>query len=179
MNTKYAIIAALAVVGLLTGCGTKESDFGRFAAYVYAYDNEAALRGAKTDLDGMIVRFQTSKDLELEKNLDSRPDESTLAYCVRGGWDGWAKAIVVIPSQWNSLVITDYYREVVLFHELGHCVNNMSHANDMPRIMNPYLNTGVSRASGGPDGGRVLGVIDYQASRGAFLDRHFQAADRR
>lgn len=75
---------------------------------------------------------------EVTANFVDKIDDNTIGYCQ-------GTAIVIDKTKWESL--TETKREILMFHELGHCLllkhhNESLHSNYEPvSIMYPYLLT--------------------------------------
>lgn len=113
----------------------------RALKFTKMFDEEAAKRGSKA----------TSKhtDFFIVKEFSYEPEDPvTIAYCVSDN------TVEVLESYWNS--VSDTGKEVVTFHELGHCALNRDH-DSCPSVMCPFM----------------IGAGFYQQNRTALLDRLF------
>ncbi len=111
-----AIISLL----LLTGCG-KSPEFGEFTPYVDSYVNEASKRGFDLSLSGVTISF------------GEMPSMAAVGKCLL---KDSIRAITLREEWWNTADAE--HREVVLYHELGHCVRWLLHRDDVLNIMNTY-----------------------------------------
>lgn len=114
------MIKKILIIGLLVlliGCSKDEEILvePEFLAYLAEFEAEAQLR---------------SKDLgETMETLSVRfvdIDSDAAGQCIT--YTNGERVIEINRTSWNSLA--DSGRELLLFHELGHCVLNRGHLND-------------------------------------------------
>jgi len=106
----------------LTSCGVESLNSKTdFLPYIASFQIEAASRGIATHVNSLIVRYG--------ENMKS----TTAATCTYG--DGGL--IEVNPRVWSDL--SDITREILLFHELGHCILYKDHDDSQLGIMNKIL----------------------------------------
>lgn len=130
------------MAGLLTGCGERIHVRG-FEEYVYRFEDEARQRGVFNIIPANLTIY-----------FDENMKDYVEADC---NTEGDYPMIRVHGSKWVQK--PDLIKEVILFHELGHCLLHRGHvfspANSS--IMYPY----------------VLPLDTYEAHRSYFLDELF------
>lgn len=87
-----------------------------FWSYFADFEEEAALRGKTVDL----------RAAGIESAIEEIPDEGVAGQCSYGYVQG--KRIVIDEEFWNRSGRN--WREMVLFHELGHCYLERAHRED-------------------------------------------------
>lgn len=97
----------------LTGCGQVTSD-AQFEKHKESFQREAAARDEDVSLEGVTIVF------------DETLPEPHYAGC-------YGKEIRVRPSYWESA--TESARELLIFHELGHCALGLEHSFNPWSIM--------------------------------------------
>ena len=117
VNLKSKFLGIVYIIAGLSGCQDKELLYSappELNAYVQIFLEEAAHRGKHIDLyaEGLVVNFGT---LSRGKAGRCRPND-------------FPKQITIDSSQWEKLDAPQ--REVLVFHELGHCILNRDHNND-------------------------------------------------
>lgn len=120
----YFLAVCLALVSL--GCGSNRVDFGPFGEYEAKFYEAGATAGFQVQIENLTMGW------------------GTLTYPVIGECTPGSH-VVVDPSDWAKL--DDDQKEVLIFHELGHCVLTQGHrAGVIPdgsgcpaSIMSPYL----------------------------------------
>lgn len=113
---------------LLVGCGTGvrggKAEQGEFKAYVESFETVALEKGR--DLRGIsytvAIHFGETKENEFAVCHISEMGE---------------KEIVVNEEKWG--IIEETKKEMVVYHELGHCILKRAHREDVKSLMNPYL----------------------------------------
>ena len=152
--TESSFLAVLGLVGMfaLTGCGTNVPD--DVSGYVDSFIHEAELRGHDFSdaRRGLIVEFT---DLPDNKGGSSKSSFFT-------------NLIKLDPFIWKQM--NDRQREMLVFHELGHCVLGRKHKNETLLL--------GECASIMKEGGENTCVADiYSESwRSYYIDELFDAA---
>lgn len=100
---------------------------GVFKPYVSLFEEQAHKYGVDIDLKYIVIRFNhlQSKD----------PKLVLLATCYLS--NGFTPSIDVNPETWDMLSLVQ--RQILMFHELGHCILHKGHRIDKLSIMNPTL----------------------------------------
>lgn len=146
------IAAALAGSTLTTGCGRSEYSVGEFQAYVKRFEDESARRGQRVVVNDLIVRWG---DLPEDKNGNCRISS-------------FATPVITINQRvWPRL--DEPRRELLLFHELGHCVLKREHDD----------RTILQRGRNLPDSVMHTYLLDsnvYQENREHYLDELFSSS---
>ena len=143
---------------LLTGCGLEQPPqphdlnkvvlLNSFSGYLNIFIDQADQHGVALDISALIIRFH---------DLVSTDKEIVLGMCTFQ--QGSAPSIMIDPTHWKDLSMVG--RELLLFHELGHCLLKRDHtANDVVSIMNPF---GIS-------------VIEYSMNEEGFLSELFDSS---
>ncbi len=151
ISMKYALLALLMVY---TGCGRSLEHLGEFQGYAQRYQDAANARGKSASFDNITVGF------------GSIPDDDGSGWVI-GICNFWTRGDVIVrgevtldPRYWATA--SPENREIVLFHEFGHCVNGLDHDDSEPLIMNTYMD--------------MLTGTMYGARRDFYLDKHFAKA---
>jgi hypothetical protein len=145
--------AYLAFIWSLVGCGIQEQEqrpeFNRvlkvdgFEHYVNLFQEQAADLGQDIQVSDLVIRF---------KHIPIEDEKVTLGVCWRGG--NHSPTIDIDPEHWKGMSMVQ--RELLMFHEMGHCVLRRSHVEDYVSIMNPYL---ISRTEFIKDEDRLLAEL--------------------
>lgn len=106
----------LLVLLAIMGCGKR--DTGPFEPYVAAFEAEAARFGKPVTVGAIKIEFSEEVDEHGYCEIHLLHTRIT----VKGSW--WERA-------------NEDQRELLMFHELGHCVLLKTHTRE-PGIMNPY-----------------------------------------
>lgn len=85
--------------------------------YFQRFEDQAAARGFSVDLN----------DLELTGSLEDLPGENVGGQCT---WHSHHPNHITIDEPLFGQ-LSDLYREFIIFHELGHCVLNRDHREDV------------------------------------------------
>jgi hypothetical protein len=94
---------------------------GDFGGYVELFEKEAERFGRPIRVTNLVV----SISYELPQRVLGRCTYSN------------PRLIEINGNHWPDL--TDEYRELLMFHELGHCVLDLHHVQDRVDIMNPAV----------------------------------------
>lgn len=121
---------------LLTACGHAEIDL-ELAPYWQEFVYQAQLRG---------VEITDSPDIIFVEKFE---EPGRLGVCT------WAGNIEISRAWWKTLGSS--YREITIFHELGHCALGKGHSDSPDSIMYPYV--GVQKG--------------YEKNREFYLDELF------
>lgn len=125
----------LAFMLFLVGCGIEENqrpEYNRvlqvegFEHYVNLFQEQAAELGQDIQVSDLVIRF---------KHIPVEEDKTVLGRCWRGG--NASPTIDVDPEHWKTMSMVQ--RELLMFHEMGHCLLRRDHVEDFKSIMNPYL----------------------------------------
>jgi len=122
---------------LLSACGTQEPERSRsangvvavssFKSYLNIFLDQASQRGVYVDVDSLIVDFS---------DIHITDKENVLGVCYLS--PGSPPVVNIDRVHWRSLGLVE--RQLLLFHELGHCLLHRDHVEDSTiSIMNPYL----------------------------------------
>jgi len=117
---KFVLILAL----FLVGCGKRET--GPFESYVQAF--EAAAIEYKNPQNVLSLSIKFSTDIKTSEN--AKCNREFLA----------TPEILVNETKWVTM--TEEQREILIFHELGHCIMGKSHADEEFAVMNTELPSG-------------------------------------
>jgi hypothetical protein len=118
----------LAFMLILAGCGQSNVD-GRIEPYFQRFQQAAQSVGSGIDISNISAKFY---DLSQEIT-DS---ENTIAICHKVFLSN--PVILVNNNPDNFSNSTDSYKELLIFHELGHCALNRDHDNAIrPDKMGP------------------------------------------
>lgn len=135
MKRTLSLIALLA----LSACGRAPTiDHGPFQSYIDAYENEANERGKSYNYDNLTIQYGP---------LDS----NRLGLCMKRGNEG------TITVKYDFDQYNEYTKEVIIYHELGHCISDLVHYSKVPAIMN----------------GAVLDGYYFNEHRKELFDLHF------
>ncbi len=118
MHFKLILISLLVV-----SCNKELSSNIEFIPYVKVFLAEASSRGIASDTDGITMEFS-----DLPGLVVGRCTSSSL--------------VQIDPWYWNDF--DDETREIVIFHELGHCILEQDHNNVRHGIMNTGLMWGYT-----------------------------------
>lgn len=129
---------------LLTGCGHERvvSIEPVYQIYVDTFIAEAAKRGRTIIIDDLII--QTVPKL----------DGYTFGMCEVATW--FTPTISVSKKLWD--IHYEPQREILILHELGHCILGYDHYDEKAAIMNSDLGL----------------VVGYLLTRTDFLDRYYK-----
>ena len=136
------ILLFLSLSLLFVGCGTAHVEVlsvdSQFKPYLNEFEGMSKVEGTQITTKNLIIQMVPSID-----------DTLTVGYCETA--DGQTPKIVVSQAWWTNL--SDYEKEMLMFHELGHCLLNRNHRAtaylNMPySVMTPMLfNTSVYQAN--------------------------------
>jgi hypothetical protein len=125
----------LLITLLLVGCGIEEKqrpEYNRvlsvdgFEHYVNLFQEQASELGQNIRVSDLVIRF---------KYIPIEGDKTVLGRCWRGG--DTSPTIDIDPEHWKTMSMVA--RELLMFHEMGHCILRRDHVEDFTSIMNPYL----------------------------------------
>jgi hypothetical protein len=120
MKIFYTISKQILFMSLLSACGEAPYIEPEVKPYVDRFVAEAQLRGVVLDVSGLTVRFVDQLVLT-NKGFQ-------FGYCEDG-------TVTIVKPYF--LAQLDVNREVVLFHELGHCVLNRTHVDGLTQLSIP------------------------------------------
>lgn len=144
------LIALLSLFFFINCAGMhKKYDTAIFEDYVTRFEDYSELYGTKrvvvTDL---IIEFGDLKD-------------TFVGLC--GKFEGESPRITVDSEWWNSSTTNDAQREILMFHELGHCILDRDHNDNV--LPNGKQESIMYY--------RVINSNDYVTSRGYYLKELF------
>lgn len=132
---------------LLAGCG-KERKLGIAERYVLAFESASVGAGHPVKVDNLVVEFT--------------PTGHNFATCEERMFH--TPKIIITQSHWN--VASETQREIILFHELGHCVLGRNHFD-------------LIKADGSPSSlmhSKAVLAHTYQRDRGSYVHELFHAS---
>jgi hypothetical protein len=97
-----------------------------FEHYVNLFQEQAADLGQTIEVSDLVIRF---------KHIPIEDKKVVLGICWRGG--NHVPTIDIDPEHWKGMSMVE--RELLMFHEMGHCLLRRDHVEDYTSIMNPYL----------------------------------------
>lgn len=133
---------------VFSGCGRAVRNTGAFEAQVQRFEADAAQFGNPVSINNIQIKFGNLSD-------------STLGLCTLG-LD--SPIITIDEKKWTNLNETQ--KELVFYHELGHCVLKKAH-NDA-RLNNPGGRLMESIMNSHP-----LDLVDYVQFRSDYLTQLF------
>ena len=145
------ILSASAAALLLSACGKATLELGNFAPYVQKFEDESRRFGPQVRVVDLSIRF-------------GELDPGFTGLCRRRFAE--TPTIIVEPKAWEKA--SEWTRESLMFHELGHCILNENHREAMMpareaqgvmpvSLMNPIV---------------VAGAV-YRKNRDYYLDELF------
>lgn len=152
MKTMIGLALALALSGCGKGVYGPTQIDPAFGSYIKTFETEAASRGKDIAVRGLTIRF------------------GTLSGGVDGGRDGecnigaGGREIVIDPTYWAAQ--PEAGREVLLFHELGHCVLNRAHKTEKVFSGSGFESASIMAPT-------ILSASQYDPERGSLLDELF------
>lgn len=118
---KYVLLLALT---LLTACGRSGFlDTSIFTKYIEIFQRESIVYRHPAEVTDLVIKF--SSDL----------DDKIVGQCRQQ--EGATPLILINVSWWEKLTVDQ--KEILLLHEMGHCVLGLSHDDTRPAIMNTFL----------------------------------------
>lgn len=135
----------------VVSCGQAVRNTGSFESYVEAFEKDAATLNR-----GLTVNYIEIKFGEL--------NDGTLALCSLGVG---TPLITVNQSLWGNLDETQ--RQLVIYHELGHCVLKKGHANQEIRIPGQRIKLSIMNQ-------HPLDLTDYLKFRKDYLNELFNSS---
>lgn len=131
-------IALLLVVLWLTGCGRSIFDPTFFDEYVKLFERESITYRNPQSVTNLRIQFST----ELEDKIV-------------GQCQYLETPLILVNVRWWEKLTPDE-KEILLFHEMGHCILNLPHDDTHPSIMNSML------------------LLGYRGIRTQLLTEYFQ-----
>ncbi|MEL6674164.1 MAG: hypothetical protein AAFR61_18305 [Bacteroidota bacterium] len=126
--------------------------------YVDAFKHEASLRGVELEIDALLVEFQN--DLEDSQGNDA----AGLCYASHAADPTPRIQLDTTSFNWRA---NEYTREILVFHELGHCIlNRLVHRDD-------NLPNGNHASMMRSTGAQVYGGVLNSFKRSYYLDELF------
>jgi len=141
---------AVFVFFLLTvvSCGQAMRNTGLFEVYVEAFEKDAATLNRRLTINSIEIKFGELND-------------KTLALCSLGVG---TPLITVSQRLWNGLDETQ--RQLVIYHELGHCVLKKAHSNQELRLPGQRMKLSIMNQ-------HPLDLTDYPQFRKDYLNELF------
>lgn len=140
MNKYITLI--LLIVSCIS-CGMYKADDAT-VEYIHRFEQEAKTRGRNIKVNNIVV--------EIQDELNYFKGGVAVGECASGGV---TPKVTILRSFWNRS--GDSHKELVIFHELGHCVLNKGHTKE-PGIM----------------AGAIVEDFIYNAKRTEYLDAFFK-----
>jgi hypothetical protein len=127
-------LTALAFALFLSACGKHPQVVqveAQYQPYFDAFKARAATEGYNVNITDLTI-----------SSVATISTDNVVAECAGMGQDQVTPAITVSQYYWTQLDV--YYREELIFHEMGHCVLNRVHRPDQNNnlslsIMDPYI----------------------------------------
>ncbi len=137
-------IESLILVLLLSACGhRKVVDIpAEFQSAYKGFERVAAEHGVEVSITDLKIEF-----------VDALPD-SKIGRCETNPWQ--TPTIKILLNYWLTADATR--KELLLFHEIGHCIFNYEHTENEHSIMSV----------------RTMSLSEYDANRDAILDSFFK-----
>jgi hypothetical protein len=154
-TTPILFILVLSLLFIPTSSCGKGPELGQFAPYVWRFQGEAAARGVPAPDDDITVVGLTDAGM--------KPYRDELGPRVIGVCEIPAKIVDISLSYWNQASETE--REMLIFHELGHCILGRPH-NIQRNVF-----TGIPMSIMFPD--MIIPLQVYQKYRSLFLNELF------
>lgn len=142
--TVILLIGALA----LSGCASR-MELGEFEPYYRSFQHEAKIRGKETDPRRLVIRFGRTTPAHATSTCYLRPD--------------LGRYVAVNQAQWEREQ-DELFRELLIFHELGHCLLGREHSSDAYADGTPHS---IMHYAGVP-------VMLYRERREKYLDELFE-----
>ncbi len=123
------IVAFVIMTSLTAGCAkpAKKHEYGEFAAYVDQFKNEAKTQGLSIEDQDLVIRYGNEEEVKTKSKVNR-----ALAICTQ---EQGVPTVVVDEKWWKDKLPTlDHHEdlaELVLFHELGHCILGRHHKDDI------------------------------------------------
>ena len=117
-----AFILILAIVG----CGKTIYNPEFFHDYVKTFEAESRIYGNAQNVNNLIIRFAGRDSPNLPDTIAGRCTASI-----------GTPLIEINPVHWSHF--TAECKEILIFHEMGHCILNLDHDDSKPAIMNTNL----------------------------------------
>jgi hypothetical protein len=116
-----------------------------FVVFLQKFQAEAQLRGHFIETNSISIRNGEIAGSNHEIALCITYVPANLLESIAERRSDWRKVIghrkspeVIVPTDiWNLL--SKNQKEIAIFHELGHCLLNLDHQDDIPAIMNPVI----------------------------------------
>ncbi len=124
------ILAIIILAVAVSGCGREHKlQLGQFSGYVQAFQSRGTSFGKNVQVDDLVIEFG-----KMER-------DSEQGYCLLKAEE--TPVIRVNQSAWDRMSETE--RQLLLNHELGHCILGRKHKNDLMHpdevpssVMNSY-----------------------------------------
>lgn len=145
---KYAIGIAI-LTGIVLSTMLASTPRSEFAPYVELFQKELDARGfSMVRASRMPIVFGPTEG-------------NAIGYCIISGS---SRIVIINRGYWN--VASEIERELLIFHELGHCILNMEHDETVRPDGTP---ASIMYPSSTPDI-----IWSYRISRDAYMDQLFQ-----
>lgn len=121
------------IVFFLSACGRSMLyDTTIFEKYVQTFERESIVYGRPIDVVDLVIKFS-----------ETLP-EDVVGRCHRNF--NAAPLILINITWWEYLSVDE--KEILLFHELGHCILGLAHSDNGAAIMNTHLLGGYGGSRG-------------------------------
>jgi hypothetical protein len=128
-------------------------DIDGFEEYIFDFEDDAAKHGnVQLTITDLIIFF---KDIENE-NIGTENEKIILGRCYVS--PNRTPIVHIDPGHWSGL--SDTSRKLLVYHELGHCILERKHEDDVPSIMSAYL----------------LNKFEYEEKEEYFLEELFDSS---
>lgn len=113
----------------VTSCATRKPtlDVNVFSPYVTTYEQKALAQGKILKVTDLTMNFGATN------NIDEPAGYQEIGYCQL--YPDKAPQIVINPNWWANADEVD--RQLLIMHELGHCVQGRQHKNTLDEFGNP------------------------------------------
>lgn len=141
---------------LFTGCGSAHNvyEVGEFAPYVAQFEQAAADTGKPTVVNNLVIKF------------GEMPKPGVIAVCSQKS----VPTITVSKAYWEKAKETD--REILMLHELGHCILGRNHVEVIVPVTGPTARVFGNRAKSLMNPCVIPSVV-YEAFRDEYLNELF------
>ncbi len=138
----------LVCVWVASGCGQATRQTGQFEPYVASFEQDAARLNQTIEVNYIVIQFGPLAPM-------------TLGLCNLGAD---VPTITVNQPAWATLSETQ--RQIVIYHELGHCVLKKGHDDDSYNVRGDRIKLTVMNS-------HPLELVDYTSFRDEYLQELF------
>lgn len=126
----------LVLAFLLSACGTEHFphsrspvlDLGEFKYYIEQFEFDAYRYGRSLIINDLVVEFA---------DIESPYEDRVILGKCRSGDSQRPPRIQIDREHWPKL--NSIHKEILMYHELGHCILNRGHIDEVSSIMNTFL----------------------------------------